>query len=66
MQELESLRKAWCPCDTLKDLPKSFATAKDFEFATVSFDMLFELISTHRSGFYSWKKTLSEWRLCQV
>lgn len=60
MQELESLRKAWCPCDTLKDLPKSFATAKDFEFATVSFDMLFELISTRG------KKTSSEWRLRQV
>lgn len=44
IHELESLPKAWCLCDTLKDLPKSFATAKDFEFATVSFDVLFELI----------------------
>lgn len=63
MQELESLRKAWCPCDTLKDLPKSFATAKDFDFATVSFDKLFELLSPDHSclsGFY-WKQKDIKW-----
>lgn len=51
MHELESLWKAWCPCDTLKDLPKSFATAKDFEFATVSFDELCHLFFS-RSSFW--------------
>lgn len=51
----ESLQNPWFPCDTLKDFAKSFATAKDFDFATVSFYMLFELVSpdhSRRFGFY--------------